>query len=369
MLNFYSKFNSFKKALPIFGTSLIFMSFMQPLTVQADSVIATEKKLLNGLSAINSLEVDAALQQFKELGESHPKYKLAQLLKADLLAVKSGNLALMQRIHHRNPRTIDKLLSEAEVRWAFSSDSVQVNSGFDQYVIKSAAQKHIIVVNLQDKRLYLYERNLNGQMEKVIDYYVTIGRKGSGKQKEGDLRTPIGIYHMVDLLPGESLPDLYGVGALPLNYPNDWDKKHGKTGSGIWLHGVPSDTYTRAPEASRGCVVLNNDAMEKLLSKYQLPYSTPVIIADEKVPDFAFVESKQTVLQGVQAWLKDNNHSVAWDDVSVYRYPNEQNLFYVTFPNDDEQTLVHQFWERDMQGSWKVVLQGYDKPQPKKSSS
>ena len=261
--------------------------------VVADEVLQTEQKLLSGLNAIHNLELDNALSSISELEKAYPKYKLVQLLKADLLAAKTGQGAIQKQVYDKNSASVDKLLSEAEVRWQFSKDSLTSMTNFDEYVLKTANQKHILLVSLQESRLYLFERNAAGEMVRVADYYVTMGRKGSGKQKEGDLRTPIGVYHMVDLLPDNTLPDLYGVGALPLNYPNDWDREHGKTGSGIWLHGVPRDTYIRAPRASRGCVVLNNTAMKRLLTDYQLPYSTPVLIVDQKHADSGFVHNRE----------------------------------------------------------------------------
>ncbi len=323
----------------------------------ADEVIKAEQKLLASLNDIHNLQLDNALSNISELEKEHPKYKLAQLIKADLLAAKTGQTGLQKQIYDKYPNSIERLLSEAEVRWQFSKESLKNTANFDDFVLKTAHQKNIVLVSLEESRLYLFERNSKGKMERVADYYVTMGRKGSGKQKEGDMRTPVGVYHIVDLLPDSSLPDLYGVGALPLNYPNDWDKKHGKTGSGIWLHGVPSDTYIRAPRASRGCVVLNNTAMKRLLADYQLPYSTPVLIVDRKHTNSGFVESKQKLLQDVKGWLADNQYLVNWQDVSVYRYPDEENLFYITFPGTEKNTLVQQYWKRDAEGDWRVVVQ------------
>lgn len=347
-----------KQAMLVASAPFIFVaSTMMFHNAAADQVIQAEQKLLTGLNAIHNLDLEKAFATISELESEHPKYKLAQLLKADLLAAKTGQIQLQESIHKKNGKSVDKLLSEAEVRWQFSKDSLTNMTNFDDFVLKSAKQKHIILVSLEESRLYLFQRNNMGQMVKVADYYVTMGRKGSGKQKEGDLRTPIGVYHVVDLLPGNTLPDLYGVGALPLNYPNDWDKEHGKTGSGIWLHGVPSDTYTRAPRASRGCVVLNNTAMERLLADYELPYSTPVLIIDQKHADSRFVNNKEQLLGDVRAWLADNNYHADWNSVSVYRYPNEENLFYITFPGLEANSLVHQFWKRDSDGDWKVVVE------------
>jgi len=326
----------------------------------ADSVIHAEEKLLSGLASINEFQLDQAIGTFSELGSEFPKYKLAHLISADLLAMRSGQTALMQKVHNRNPKSVSKLLDEAHVRWQFSNGNLAQPSQYDDYILKSANQKHLLLVSLQESRLYLFSRNEKGEMFQEADYYVTMGRKGSGKQREGDLRTPVGVYHMVDLLPGKDLPDLYGVGALPLNYPNEWDKKQGKTGSGIWLHGVPSDTYIRPPKSSRGCVVLNNDVMERLLQKFDLPFSTPVVIVDENVSNLAFKESKKSVLSNLKAWLADNHHTVSWEQVSVYRYPKETDLYYVTFPGSEGDNLIHQFWQRDASGEWHVVVESVD---------
>ncbi|WP_319380085.1 L,D-transpeptidase family protein [Thiomicrorhabdus sp.] len=334
------------------------LSSMLSVPALADEVAEAEQNLLSGLESIQGLALDRALSHFEDLSSQYPKYKLAQLMKADLMALKAGDTELMAEIRKRYGKEVAKLEDEARVRWDFAQSAMRQAPGLDKYVLKTADQPHLLVVSLNESRLYLYERNpKTGQMQKVADYYVTIGRKGSGKQKEGDLRTPLGVYHVVDLLPGAMLPDLYGVGALPLNYPNKWDRNQGKTGSGIWLHGVPSDTYTRAPRASRGCVVLNNNAMQKLLSDYKLSYSTPVVIVDEEKQAFTFSDDKKVVLKEVKAWLGDHYAKVPWKNVSVYRYPNEKNLFYVTFPSHKKNELVHQFWQRDPEGDWRMVLQ------------
>ena len=336
-----------------------------PVSVNADDVWMAEQKLLSGLQAIQTLSIKDALGQFSDLGDQYPKYKLAQLVKADLLALKAGQKSLLDNIHSKYAGTVSKLKDEAAVRWQFSQSELQTSPSFDKYVLKSAQQPHIVLVSLSESRLYLYERNSEGVMTRVADYYVTMGREGSGKQKEGDLRTPIGVYHIVDLLPGSGLPDLYGVGALPLNYPNQWDTTHGKTGSGIWLHGTPSDTYTRAPKASKGCVVLNNSAMQKLLADYQLPFATPVLIVNDTEQIMTDTVDQNLALAEVKAWLNNHYIAVNWSSVSVYRYPDEQNLFYVTFPAAIKNELVHQYWQRNNQGAWQLVMQSQEPVQVK----
>ena len=80
-------------------------------------------------------------------------------------------------------------------------------------------------------------------------------------------------------MPREKLTDFYGRGAFPINYPNEWDKRNGRSGFGIWLHGTPSDTYSRPPRASDGCVVLANPDMDRVGATLQVGI-TPVIISN-----------------------------------------------------------------------------------------
>jgi len=56
----------------------------------------------------------------------------------------------------------------------------------------------------------------------------------------------LGVYHVTGNLQKDYLvktygnqSTLYGDGAFPLNYPNDWDRRLRRNGHGIWLHGVP----------------------------------------------------------------------------------------------------------------------------------
>src|SRR5258708_25685727 len=88
------------------------------------------------------------------------------------------------------------------------------------------------------------------------DYYVSSGKNGGLKVREGDEKTPIGVYHVTESLPRQKLSDFYGSGAFPINYPNEWDRIQGRNGHGIWLHRTPPVTYSRPPRPINGCAVL-----------------------------------------------------------------------------------------------------------------
>ena len=82
----------------------------------------------------------------------------------------------------------------------------------------------MLLVDSRRSRLYVFA-NDGGRPRYVADYYVTLGKNGIEKTREGDQKTPIGVYHVTANLPRSKLTDFYGAGAFPINYPNEWDKQ------------------------------------------------------------------------------------------------------------------------------------------------
>jgi L,D-transpeptidase YnhG len=132
-------------------------------------------------------------------------------------------------------------------------------------------------VDTSRSRLYLFRNGPNGLVLEA-DYYISVGKSGVDKSIEGDARTPLGVYFITSNLDPSALGDIYGTGALPLNYPNELDNKRGKTGSGIWLHGTPSAQFSRAPMATDGCVAIANPDLNEIIRTVQIR-TTPVVIA------------------------------------------------------------------------------------------
>ena len=82
--------------------------------------------------------------------------------------------------------------------------------------------------------------------------------------------------------PGQwHLPSLLvGLGALGINYPNAWDRSQGRSGRGLFVHGVPANTLARLPYATDGCVALANDDLLELAAA-TAPGQTPVLITQQ----------------------------------------------------------------------------------------
>lgn len=229
-----------------------------------------------------------ALSTARSLVAQFPNFQLGQLLYADLLNISSQQPVqgadLEADAQPSALRRMEELILEAKRRVTRPAPEALQGLVPASAVFLASQQPYLAAVDASRSRLYWFANRTgaDGQLklELLKETYVSVGINGVGKSKEGDGKTPIGVYFIQKNLPGATLPDLFGVGALTLNYPNAVDAMRNKTGSGIWLHGTPSAQYSRAPEATDGCVVLSNPEMDELLrlSGWRM---TPVIIADK----------------------------------------------------------------------------------------
>jgi lipoprotein-anchoring transpeptidase ErfK/SrfK len=342
------------------------------------SARGTEGRLLEAWELWQSGEPDRAASEFRSLLAQRPQYKLGWLLYGDLLNAMSGHNAKLP-LSASDPRVKD-LNAEMErrlIKRDLTSDAVPGN-----LIHVSGETSKAIVVDLSQGRLFLLQRDDNG-WHRVRDHFAGIGQLGVGKRARGDLRTPVGVYHINGFLSDADLPDKYGAGALTLDYPNDWDHADNRSGHGIWIHGVPRDTYVRAPQSSQGCVTLANEDFESL--RKAVGAGTPVVLADNV--QWLFAEEaealKQEWLDRLDqwrlAWLSGDSTRVGGfygkaprpasyreldvDGVNVYEYPGEKDLVLAQFKvsrslnGRASESNVEQFWRRTAAGDWRIVLE------------
>ncbi|MDP3126717.1 MAG: L,D-transpeptidase [Thiobacillus sp.] len=243
------------------------------------SELAADRQLTDSLRAISEARMPEARNTLDLLTEQHPNFRLAQLIKGDMLLARVQALQTLGNPNGASSTDLELLRDEARQRMRAVTDAHPHNKVPAYLLNLDNDYRHALVVDASRSRLYVYE-NRAGQPLRVADFYVTIGKAGAGKQKEGDKRTPIGIYAISSFKPSGELGDFYGSGAFTLSYPNEWDTRQGRSGHGIWIHGSPSNTYSRAPRASEGCVVLANDDLTRL-GAYIETGQTPVIIAEQ----------------------------------------------------------------------------------------
>ncbi|MFN7156891.1 MAG: L,D-transpeptidase family protein [Acidovorax sp.] len=228
-----------------------------------------------------------ALHAAESLARDYPNFQLAQLAVGDLLTARTrsirhpGDLGdLPEPDSARSIQaatTLEELRNESRQRVDAQRSRPPANTIPAQFLELSSRSRHAIAIDASRSRLYLFENTPKG-LQLVADYYASVGKLGIEKMVEGDQRTPLGVYFITSRLDPATLKDFYGVGALPINYPNPLDLSRGKTGSGIWLHGTPPDQFARAPLATDGCLVLANPDLERILRTVE-PRSTPVVIA------------------------------------------------------------------------------------------
>ncbi len=248
------------------------------------------------------------------LVEAYPNFRLGHLVRGDLLLMHTRPVGQLGEAATGADARLADLRKEAAMRLQ-STPGRPSGPMLPRALLQMRRdQRHALIVDAKRSRLYLYE-NRNDQIRLVADYYVSQGKLGINKSREGDMRTPVGVYYLVRRLAGSKLPDMYGKGALPTNYPNEWDKVNGRSGSGIWLHGTPPDTFSRAPLATDGCVVVSNDDLNKLSRSIEVG-KTPILIGDHvEFVSEAVRDSDRALAAGlVESWRRDIERK---DDAAV----------------------------------------------------
>jgi len=363
--------------------------------------IEPEALLVKTLIEIRNNRLDPALAEVEKVIHGYPNFRLAHLIKGDLLLARSRPLRDLGEAPNAPRDRIEDLRDEARVRLAryqFERPADRV----PKYLLQlDTEQKHVLIVDTRQSTLYVFENN-NGVPRYLADYYVSSGKNGSDKTKQGDKKTPLGVYHVTDNLPREKLGALYGVGAFPISYPNELDRREGRNGNGIWLHGVPLDTYSRPPRASDGCVVLTNQDLETLGKNLRIGV-TPVIITDgiDWIKPEALNDVRKDLMASVEGWRRDwesldteiylkhyapgfstgAQNLAAWsqqkrqvnaaktyikvklDRVSAFLYPGRDDLAVVSFDQDyassnlSNQMKKRQYWIFE-KGAWRILYEG-----------
>lgn len=181
-------------------------------------------------------------------------------------------------------------------------------------------EQYVVVVEKSTQSLFVYS---NYQAEPVDRFTVTTGKQNGQKDKEGDLKTPEGIYFFRRILSGPELPKVedYGEKAFTLSYPNPIDSLMRRNGSGIWLHGAYDEGKTSSPNNSKGCIVLRNQDLIKV-SKYIFLDKTPICIYEKiKYDTIENIQKKrERLINDLKTW-KDHWESKNTDGYINYYDP------------------------------------------------
>lgn len=375
-----------------------------------------ESRLIGIYRAIGQQQTDVAIDAAAALTHDVPSFRLAQLVYADLLSARIGNAAGLVAAttgSAADPAVaaeLGDLRDEAAQRLHALQERPPANQVPAEFIVLPKAIHHAIAVDTTRSRLYLFENGPQG-VRLVSDHYVSVGKQGVDKSVEGDQRTPLGVYFVSDRVGRGSLGEAFGAGAMQLNYPNLFDQLHGRTGSGIYVHGVPFNTYSRPPKDSDGCVTLANDELVTLMKTVPI-HDTPVIITRQIhwVSDNATQAQRVEILDAVNHWqsvraaddraaldafylpgaapetpaappapapqptvvlvhgkrkllppVVPPKDPIAFDNLSVMTWSDAKETMVVTFSErgtrTHRETTLRQYWERDAR-KWKIVAEG-----------
>ncbi len=167
-------------------------------------------------------------------------------------------------------------------------------------LIENPPNKYVILVEKMSQYMFVYKG------KELVDLYpITTGQAWEDKFREGDKRTPEGIYFFTEYMDVSKLPPMYGNFAVALNYPNPYDKLLGKTGSGIWLHGSDANNRNNIPFSTRGCVVADNRDLD-IIKRYIKLYNTPIAIYKVISSEIVIDDVKSLIFKWKEAWESKN---------------------------------------------------------------
>lgn len=221
-------------------------------------------------------DVELASVEASTLVNRYPDSALGQWMFAEIQAINGYSPSSIANAEQMSKPLLDILLEARSRLHARAPTEEQLPANILQ---TNANTRHVVLVDLSASQLWLFDTSSDSPTL-VRTHYIASGAGGFGKFEEGDLKTPLGLYRIRGRRSDASLPDLYGTGALILNYPNAFDIQRGRRGSGIWLHGVPKAEWNRAPLSSEGCVTMANSLFSELAETVDLA-TTDVILESQ----------------------------------------------------------------------------------------
>jgi murein L,D-transpeptidase YafK len=227
---------------------------------------------------------------------------------------------------------------------------------------------NVLTCNKEKSTLNLYVKDKNKKFKLKNKNSAFTGKNSGDKKREGDAKTPIGVYELVAKKSKETkLDPFYGPYAFVTSYPNSYDTYRGKNGHGIWIHGVPEsqdrDAYTK------GCIAIQNINLKKLEKNIDIK-NTLLIIDDNWIQTKISIDKLATIISQLFAWRyawiysdidkylsfysndfirfdgmkidtfkrykrrifsKNEKKTILFKDLNVVPYPNTKNTYQVTF--------------------------------------
>jgi len=167
----------------------------------------------------------------------------------------------------------------------------------------------VLTCNKEKSTLTLHKKEDSKSFTFKKDFNAFTGKIKGDKVKEGDLKTPVGIYNLTKKI--SKLDSFYGPLAFVTSYPNVYDKYRGKNGHGIWIHGLP--TQQERDDYTRGCIAIDNNNIECLDRQIDID-NTLLIISQTEVVKNISKSNLITLLSQLYDW----RYAWIYNDISKY---------------------------------------------------
>jgi len=291
------------------------------------------------------------------------KISLAFLLGLSFSSLYADTLLTKYRLHGID--SIQKDLDAALIKkeyWDTYLKNIDTRFGYIE------SYNSVLTCNKEKNTLNLYTQDQNKSFIFQKEYSAFTGKVKGDKEKEGDLKTPLGVYTLTQRI--EKLDSFYGPLALVTSYPNLYDTYRGKNGHGIWIHGLPieqeRDDYTK------GCIAINNEHIECLNRRINIQ-DTLLIINQTEVKQNISKEILAQLLSSLYKWRyawiyndlqsyldfyspkfvrfdhmdyegfikyktrifnKDEEKTIHFSNLNILPYPNTANVYQITFDEE-----------------------------------
>lgn len=169
-------------------------------------------------------------------------------------------------------KIFDQQLSSSSY-WEAKLENIDTRLGYFESI------NAILACDKNSSHLKLFTKNDSQEFNLSNDFSAYVGKRQGDKQREGDLKTPIGVYRLIQKL--DDVDSFYGPLAFVTSYPNTYDQTQGKNGSGIWVHGLP--TQQKRDDFTRGCIAISNEHLKQIESNIDF-HETLVFIDTKEIP-------------------------------------------------------------------------------------
>jgi murein L,D-transpeptidase YafK len=167
-----------------------------------------------------------------------------------------------------------------------------------------------VLVDKSLQKVFVYHKDNPYKPHRT--YTCSTGENEGPKLRENDRKTPEGVYFFTRAFDKKELLPIYGSKAFALDYPNVIDRREGKSGHGIWFHGLNKPLK---PRDTNGCVALENPDIDDLANFIRME-DTPVIVSEkiEMVDPSEMEKERDAVVRIIETWR------TSWERKDVDKY-------------------------------------------------